>query len=339
MAPTLGAGGGPLRRRELGLLGLGAVGGGLGLAPLVGRAQSAAWPDRPVRLVVPFGPGGAIDTLSRTVANAFPAHANGQSLVVENRGGAGGTIAGAAVAQARPDGSTLMMADLGANAIGHEMARIPYDPTKAFTAICHLVNLPLVLLVPADSPAKDVAGLAKLAKDKPDLPYAHPGIGYIGHLAQELMMRSLGISMTPVPYRSGAEVVRSLLSKETESAFITVSTSLPHIREGKLRALAVGSKTPVPLLPGVPPLAATIPDFEAQVWHGIVGPAGLPPEVVAAANRAFNAVARQPEVRQAVEQVQAGEVVGGTPEQFAAFIKGQTERWVPVIRAAGIKAD
>jgi tripartite-type tricarboxylate transporter receptor subunit TctC len=324
------------RRNVLRLIGVGA---GFGLAAArVARAQGS-WPDRPVRLVVPFGPGGAIDTLSRTVANAFPAQANGQTLVVENRGGAGGTIAGAAVAQAKPDGTTLMMADLGANAIGHEMARLTYDPIKAFTAVCHLVNLPLVLLVPAESPAKDVAGLVKLAKENPDLPYAHPGIGYAGHLAQELMLRRLDIRMTPVPYRSGAEVVRSLVAKETDSGFITVSTSLPFIREGKLRALAVGSKRPVAQLPGVPPLAETIPDFEAVVWHGIVAPAGLPPDITAAANRVFNAVIQQPEVRQVVEQTQAGEVVGGTPEEFAAFIRGQTERWAPVIRAAGIKAD
>jgi tripartite-type tricarboxylate transporter receptor subunit TctC len=145
--------------------------------------------------------------------------------------------------------------------------------------------------------------------------------------------------MTPVPYRSGAEVVRSLLSKETDSGFITVSTSLPFIREGKIRALAVGSKRPVPQLPGVPPLAETIRDFEAVVWHGIVAPAGLPPQITDAANRVFNAVLQQPEVRQTVEQTQAGEVVGGTPEEFAAFIRSQTERWVPVIRAAGIKAE
>ena len=331
MAPMIGAG--RWSRRGLGLAGLGIA--GLGTAA---RAQTA-WPDRPVRLVVPFGPGGAIDTLSRAVANAFPAQANGQSLVVENRGGAGGTIAGAAVAQAKPDGATMMMADLGANAVGQEMARLTYDPARAFQAVCHLVNLPLVLLVPADSPAKDVAGLVKLAKEKPDLPYAHPGIGYAGHLAQELMIRTLGLRMTPVPYRSGAEVVRSLLSKETDSAFITVSTSLPFIREGKIRALAVGSRKPVAALPGVPPLADTIPDFEAVVWHGVVAPAGLPPDTTAAANRVFNAVIRQPEVRQQVEQVQAGEVVGGTAEEFAAFIRGQAALWTPVIRAAGIKAE
>lgn len=328
--PTIAAG---LRlgRRGLGLAGLGLASGA--------RAQGAAWPERAVRLVVPFGPGGAVDTLSRTVANAFPPQANGQNLVVENRGGAGGTIAGAAVAQARPDGTTVMMADLGANAVGHEMARIPYDPARAFTAICHLVNLPLVVVVPAESPARDIAAFQRMAKEKPDLPYAHPGIGYIGHLAQELMMRQLDIRMTPVPYRSGAEVVRSLLANETTSAFITVSTSLPFVREGKLRPLAVGSAKPVAALPDVPPLAATLPGFEAVVWHGIVAPAGLPAEITAAANRVFNAVVRQPEVRQSVEQTQAGEIVGGTPEQFAAFIRGQAERWVPVIRSANIRAD
>ena len=325
---------GPLRRRELGLLGMGA---GLGLAT-TGRAQ-AAWPDRPVRLVVPFGPGGAIDTLSRTVANAFPAQANGQSLVVENRGGAGGTIAGAAVAQARPDGTTMMMADLGANAIGHEMARLTYDPTRAFQAICHLVNLPLVLLVPADSPANDVAGLQKLAREKPDMPYAHPGIGYIGHLAQELMIRQLGIRMTPVPYRSGAEVVRSLLAKDTESAFITVPPRCPSSARASSGRWRWGRRR---RFPGCRACRRSPPPCRiSRRWCGTASSRrpGCRREITAAANRVFNAVIRQPEVRQSVEQVQAGEVVGGTPEQFAAFIRGQTERWVPVIRAAGIKAE
>jgi tripartite-type tricarboxylate transporter receptor subunit TctC len=137
---------------------------GLGLPWRAPRAQQATWPDRPVRLVVPFGAGGAVDTLSRTVANAFPPLAGGQTLVVENRAGAGGTIAGAYVAQARPDGSTLMMADLGANAIAQELTKgLSYDPARAFQPVCHLVNLPLVLVAPAASPAQDVDGLLRLA--------------------------------------------------------------------------------------------------------------------------------------------------------------------------------
>jgi tripartite-type tricarboxylate transporter receptor subunit TctC len=337
LSPPLGLG-----RREAALLGL-AGAATLGLPRGAARGQGGGapgWPDRPVRLIVPFGAGGAVDTLSRTVANAFPSQAGGQSLVVENRGGAGGTIAGAATAQARPDGSTLMMADLGANAIGKELQpSLSYDPRTAFTAICHLVNLPLALVVPASLPVDDAPGFFALAKRRGDMPYAHPGVGYVGHLAQELMLRQAGLTMTPVPYRSGAEVLRSLLANETQSAVITVSTSLPQVREGKLKAIAVAGKGPVAQLPGVRPLAETLPGFEATVWHGIVGPAGLPPEVVAAANRVFNAVVQQPEVRRSVEQIQAGEVVGGTPEQFAGFIRAEYERWAPVIRAAGIRTE
>ena len=303
------------------------------------RAQ-AAWPDRSVRLLVPFGAGGAADTLSRNVAQAFPPQANGQTLVVENRPGAGGTIAGAATAQARPDGTTLMMADLGANAIAREMQpSVPYDPRTAFTAICHLVNLPLVLVVPEALPVKTLAEFFALAKQRGDMPYAHPGIGYVGHLAQELMLRRAGLTMTPVPYRSGAEVLRSILSNETQSTILTVSTGLPMIREGKLRPLAVLSAEPVALLPGVPPLAATLPGVTATVWNGIVGPAGLPPEVVGQANAVFNKVIRQPEVVRSVEQNQAGAVVGGSAEEFAGFIRAEYDRWTPVIKEAGIRIE
>ena len=233
-----------------------------------------------------------------------------------------------------------MMADLGANAIARELQpSVPYDPRTAFTAICHLVNMPLALVVPASLPVSTVAEFFALAKQRGDMPYAHPGIGYVGHLAQELMLRRAGLKMTPVPYRSGAEVLRSLLSNETQSAIITVSTSLPQIREGKLKPLAVLGTAPVALLPGVPTLAETLPGFKATVWHGIVGPAGMPPDMVAEANRVFNAVAQQPEVRRSVEQTQAGEVVGGTPAQFAEFIRAEYDRWTPVIRDAGIRIE
>jgi len=308
-------------------------------APGLARAQTA-WPDRPVRLVVPFGAGGAIDTLSRTAAAAFPGQAGGQTLVVENRAGAGGTIGGGVVAQARPDGTTLMMADLGANAIAHELMRgLPYDPRTAFTALCHLANLPLCLLVPASSPARTAADLLEMARKQPDMLYANPGNGYVGHLAQELMLKQAGARMTPVVYRSGAEVVRSLLAEETQSTIITVSTSLPFVREGKIRALAVCGKERVRALPEVPTLAETLPGFEAQVWHGIVGPAGLPEPIVTAANRVFNAVLAQPDVRQAIEERQAGVAVGGSAESFGVFIQAEIARWTPVIRDAGIRIE
>ena len=317
--------------------------------PTLARAQQAPpaaspWPDRPVRLIVPFGAGGAIDTLSRTVANAFPALANGQTLVVENRAGAGGTIAGAVVAGARPDGATLMMADLAPNAIGRELQpSLAYDPIRAFTPICHLMNLPLVLLAPMALPVTDLPGLLDLARRRGDMVYAHPGIGYVGHLAQELMLRRAGLAMTPVPYRSGAEVARSLLAGETSSSIITVSTSLPFIREGKLRALAVAGRQRHPVLPDVPTIAEAggpaLAGFEAQGWHGIVAPAGLPAPLVEAANRIFNAALRQPEVARVIEQTQASQVVGGTPAEFAAFLQAEHARWAPLIQAAGIRTE
>jgi len=308
-------------------------------APTLARAQ-APWPDRTVRLVVPFGAGGSSDTLARTVANAFAAHAGGQTMVVENRGGAGGAIAGQMVAAAKPDGFTLMLADLGANAIARELQpSVPYDPATAFTPICHLVNLPLALVVPASLPVTDMAGFVAYARAHPDMAYAHPGIGYSGHLAHEMMLRDLGLRMTPVPYRSGAEVARSMLSAETLSTFMTVSTALPFIREGKVRALAVSSRGPVALLPGVPPLAATLPGFEALVWNGILGPAGMDPGVVAAANRIFNAIMAEPAVAASVRDRQAAEVVGGTPEQFGSFIQAEIARWTPLIRGLGLRAE
>lgn len=319
-------------RRRGALLAAGAL-----AVPGLVRAETP-WPAAPVRLVVPFGAGGAIDTLSRTVAQAFPAAAGGQSLVVENRGGAGGTIAGGVVAQARPDGATLMMADLGANAIGRELLpSLPYDPLHAFAPVCHLVNLPLVLVVPAALPAANLAEFIALAKRDPDMVYSHPGVGYIGHLAQELFLRETGTRMTPVPYRSGAEVVRSLLANETQSSIITVSTSLPFIREGKLRALAVAAAEPVALLPGVPTIAETLPGFVATVWHGVVAPAGLPAEIIAAANRIFNATLQNPDVRRVVEQTQAGQTVGGSAAAFGALIQAEYDRWAPLIRSANIR--
>jgi tripartite-type tricarboxylate transporter receptor subunit TctC len=324
-----------IRRRHFGLLAL--------AAPALARAQAhaqAPWPDRTVRLVVPFGAGGAADTLARSFAAAFPPHGNGQTMVVENRGGAGGTIAGAFVAQSRPDGLTLMLADLGANAIARELQpSVPYDPTTAFTPICHLANLPLALVVPADLPAADLAGFVALARARGDMPYAHPGIGYSGHLAQEAMNRALGLRMTPIPYRSGAEVARSIIAGETASTLMTVSTALPFVRDGKVRALAVTTAGPVAQLPGVPPLATLLPGFEATVWNGILGPAGMAPDVVAAANRACNAVLAEAAVREGIMGRQAGIVVGGTPEQFGAFIQAEIARWTPLIRALGLRAE
>jgi len=301
---------------------------------------STPWPNRPLRLLVAYATGGVSDDITRLLAERL-AQRIGVPVVVENRGGAGGTIAGGVVATARPDGATLMMADLGANAVGKELIpSLSYDPLRAFAPIVHLVNLPLVLILRQGLEARDLAGLVALSKGRREgLTYASPGVGHPTHLADELLARTAGMNVTPVHYRSGSDVVRSLFQEEADFGIISVSTAMPFIREGRVRPIAVASVAPVPALPDLPPIAATIPGFEATTWHGIVGPAGLPAEIVAAANRIFNEAIARPEVRATVEGVQFGEVVGGTPEAFAAFIRKEAERWTPVIRAAGIRAE
>lgn len=319
---------------------LGALAAATAALPAAARAQGA-WPDRQVRLVVPFGAGGAVDTLSRIVANAFGTHGNGQTLVVENRSGAGGTIAGQAVAQSRPDGTTLMMADLGANAIGKVLQpALSYDPVTAFTPIIHLVNLPIVVIVRSESNVRTLDDLAALARGRADgITYASPGVGHVSHLAAELLARRAGVKFTAVHYRSGADVLRSLLAGETEFTFPSVSTALPFIRDGKARAIAIGTPRPVPALPGVPAVAARYPGFEAMTWHGIVGPAGMEPALAQQINRVFRAIITAPDVKSAVETRQAAEVVAGTPAEFAQLIAGDVAKWTPVIREGNIRAE
>ncbi len=299
------------------------------------------WPTAPVRLVVPFGAGGAIDTLARTLANVFPAYSNGQPIVVENRSGAGGTIAGLFVAQSRPDGHTLMVADLGANAIGKMLQpTLAYDPVTAFTPITHLVNLPLVLVVRADSRFHSLSQLVAWAHEAPGrLTYASAGVGNVSHLVVELLAQRAGVQVTAVHYRSGADVIRAVLAGETEFAFPSVSTALPFVHDGKARALAVASANPVAVLPEVRPVADLIPGFDVMIWHGIVGPAGMKPDLVARIDEVFRAMVTRPEVRSFVETRQAGEVVAAGPDAFAAFITRQIELWAPLIKTRGLRAE
>ncbi len=313
-----------------------------GALALPGLARAdAAWPDRQVRLVVPFGAGGAVDTLSRIVANAFGPAANGQTLVVENRSGAGGTIAGQAVTQARPDGYTLMMADLGANAIGKVLQpALSYDPATAFTPIIHLVNLPIVVIVPASSRVRTLDDLAALARSRADgITYASPGVGHVSHLAAELLARRAGVKFTAVHYRSGADVLRSVIANETEFSFPSVSTALPFIREERVRAIAIGTPRPVPALPGVPAVSARYEGFEAMTWHGVSGPAGMDPALAARINAVFRTIITNPEVKSAVETRQAAEVIAGSPADFAALVAGDIAKWTPVIREGNIRAE
>jgi tripartite-type tricarboxylate transporter receptor subunit TctC len=333
-------------RRGLGLL---AAAAGT-LLPRVAAAQApaATWPDRPVRAVVPFGPGGAIDILIRLLAPHFPAEANGQSLVVENRPGAGGTIGAAQVAQARPDGYTLLMAELASAALAHELYRdLPYDPRRAFTPIVFLADLPLVMVAHAGLPARDLAGVLDGARRRPEgLRYASVGTGHIAHLTMERLRREAAAAaggeaprMLHVIYRSGAEIVAAVAKGEVDVCLTTLSSSHGFLQSGAVRAVAVTTPAPVPALPGVAPIAETVPGVTASLWYGLVGPAGMPAGVVARANAVFNAILALPEVGEALRRQQGAERVGGTPERFAAHLREEIERWTPVVRAAGIRVE
>jgi len=311
------------------------------LRPRVARAQAGTWPDRPIRLVVPFGPGGAIDTLSRTMASRFT-EVTGQTLVVENRPGAGGTIGGLAVAREKPDGQILLMADIGANAIGKELIpSLAYDPPTAFTPIIHLVNLPAVLMAHPAVTARGIQDIIAQAKAQPDgFTFSSAGNGNGSHLFMALFLREAGIRMVHVPYRSGAEkMVTALVRGDAQFGFPTVSSAIGQIRAGNARAIAIGSSGGTPLLPETPAISTVLPGFEVAVWHGIVGPAGMDPALARRINEVFGRIAAMTEVKDAIFRGQAGTAIGGTPEDFARFIAGEVTRWTPIIREGGIRTE
>ena len=311
------------------------------LAAVPALAQPAAqWPDRPVRLLVPVGAGGAADSLSRNLSSAFQQFANGQPLIVENRVGAGGTVAAAAVAREKPDGYTLFLAEVGPNAVSHMLGKLPYDPHTAFTPIMHVANLPAVVLIRPTLPYKTLAEYVAAAKQQPGkFNYASAGVGNWTHLFMAYLNSQAGIDVVNVIYRSGAEMLTSLLRNDADTAIITVSTSLGQIKEGKIRALAGAAARPMRQLPDTPPVAQTIPGFDVTVWHGIVGPAGMDPALASRVNSVFAQVLQVPSVRTAITEAQAADIVGGTPAEFDAFIKRELKRWPEVVKAAGIKPE
>ena len=304
-------------------------------------AQSVEqWPQRPVRLLVTVGAGGAADTLSRNLSNAFQQLTNGQPLIVENRPGAGGTIAAAAVAREKPDGYTLFLAEVGPNAVSHALGKLPYDPHTAFTPIIHAANLPAVVLIRPTLPYTTLGEFIVAAKKQPGkFNYSSAGIGNWTHLFMAYLNSQAGIDQVNVIYRSGAEMLTALLRNDADTAIISVSTALGQIKEGKIRALAGAAMRPMPQLPNTPPAAQTIPGFDLTVWHGIVGPAGMDPALVTRINAIFNQILQMPTVRTAITELQAAEVVGGTPQQFDAFIKSELKRWPQVVKDAGIKPE
>jgi tripartite-type tricarboxylate transporter receptor subunit TctC len=319
--------------------GLGGLAAGLLAAPAM-ASGAASWPDRPVRMVVPFGAGGAVDTLARLFSQRFSEFADGQSLVVENRSGAGGMVAGAYTNTQPADGYTLMMADVGANVVGRELnPKLSYDPLTGFTPIMQGAILHAVMIAHPSVKEKTVAEIIAAARAKPDsFVYSSAGIGNISHLAMALMEQQTKTSMVHVPYRSGSEAVTAVMRGDAQFSFPSLSSAMQMIKGGQVRPVAMGLGT-TELLPGVPLVSEAVPGFEAAVWYGVVAPPGMDPALADRINAVFNQVAAVPEIRKAVAETQAGRVVGGTRAEFEAFLQREYDRWSKVIRAGGIRTE
>lgn len=305
-------------------------------APL-SRADAQGWPNKPIRLVVPFPPGSASDTLSRALAAPLSA-SFGQSVVVENRAGAGGTIGTDAVAKSAPDGHTLLMATAAHTITAATYAALPFDARRDFAPVTRLVATPLLLVVHPSVPANSAAELVALAKARPgELAFASSGVGTSHQLAAELLKAAASVEITHVPYRGSAPAQLDLTAGRVALMFDNIVAMLGQVRSGRVRALAVTSAERSPALPDVPTMAeAGFPDFKVDAWFGLMAPAGTPSAVAdRVADEAVSAI-RRPEVSGALV-ADGAVVVGDRPADFARFLDVDFGRWDALAKARGIR--
>ena len=303
-------------------------------------AQAPAYPTKPIRLVVPFPPGGATDILARNVAQKL-SETWGQSVVVDNRPGAGGNIGSELVAKAAPDGYTLEMGTVGTHAINASLySKMPYDHVKDFAPIILVAGVPNVLVVNPSVPVNSVQELIAYAKANPGkLKFASSGPGTSIHLSGELFKVMAGVQMTHVPYKGSAPALQDLLGGQVQLMFDNLPPSLPQIKAGKLHALAVTSLTRAPALPDVPTIAESgLPGFEASSWFGILAPAGTPPAIIAKVNAEVAKWLASPEGKDKLVAIGAN-AGGGSPEDFARHIQVETAKWAKVVKESGAKVD
>jgi tripartite-type tricarboxylate transporter receptor subunit TctC len=298
----------------------------------------AAFPSRPVHILVPYPAGGGVDVLTRTLGDVVSKQW-GQSVVVENRPGAGGVIASQAVATAAPDGYTLIVVASGHATNPLLYAKVPYDTFKDFTPVSLLGSSPNILLVRADSPFKTLADLIAAAKAKPgSLSFAHAGNGTSTHLAGELLKSLAKVDLTAVPYKGGAPAINDLLGGQIPMSFNNGPESVGQLQAGTVRALAVTTATRAPFLPDVPSIAETVPGYDTGVWWGLLGPAGMPADVLAKLSRDFVGALNTDAVKERLAKLGA-QPIGSAPQQFDAKIREDFEKWAPIIKAAGMKAE
>jgi tripartite-type tricarboxylate transporter receptor subunit TctC len=303
------------------------------------RAQGN-YPNRPIQLVVTVPPGGAADFVGRLIA-AKLADALGQSVVITNRGDAGGTTAAAAVAKSDPDGYTLLLNTIATHGIGpHIYANLPYDPVKDFSPVILIAKLPLIMAVNADVPAQSVKDLIAQAKARPgELSFCSAGTGGAPHLAGELFKSLTGTELLHVPYRGSGPAVVDLVAGRITMMFDATPSLLPFITAGKLRALAAASPQRHRLLPDVPSFAELgYPGMDIALWYGVAAPGGTPAPIVQRLNAELIKILSTPDIRKSLTE-QGADVQGGTPEEFVAFMRNESARWGTVVKRAGIKPE
>lgn len=304
------------------------------------QKAAANYPVKPVRFIVSFPPGGGGDILARVVGQKL-AESWGQQVVIDNRGGANGIIGSDIAAKAAPNGYTLLLGNIGPIAVNASLyAKLPYDPVKDFSPVVLLAITQNILVVHPSVPVKSVKELIDLAKSKPaQLKFATAGNGSLAHLAGELFKVKAGIDAVHIPYKGGVLAVIALLGGDVEMSFASVPTAVPHVKVGKLRALAVANPKRSSLAPDLPTMAeAGVPGVEASAWNGVLVPDRTPKEIVSKLHTEFVKILQMPDTR-AILSSQGFEVTDSTPEQFAAFIRAEITKWAKVIKDSGIRGD
>lgn len=317
---------------------------GASVLPLAGARAQGTFPTRPLRIVVPFTPGGSSDVLARAIGIEL-SKALGQPVVIDNVPGAGGSLGAERVAKAAPDGYTLLMGHTGTLAVNPALyPKLPYDPQKSFTPVAWVARVPNVLVVNASQvPAQNFADFIALAKRQPGkLVYGSGGNGSAAHTTMEYLKMQAGISLLHIPYRGTAPSVNDLLANQVQVLFTGIPALLPHIRSGRMRALAVSSPKRLPLLPDVPTVAesrvAGTAGFEADQWYGLVAPAGTPAEVVTMLNGHINKSLASDEVRARLA-AEGAEATPVTPQAFGQLIGREIPRWASVVQRARITVE
>lgn len=306
-----------------------------GIVPML----HAAWPEKPIRIIVPFAPGGSADILARTLSNRLHP-ALGQPVVVENRPGAAGNIGSEIVAKSRPDGYTLLVGLMNTHVVNPALYKnLPFDGVEDFTPVAMLAAVISTMAIHPSVPAKNVKEFIAVAKSRPgDIAYASAGTGSSTHLNSAVFEKMAGIRMLHVPYKGGAPAVLNTMTGQTQMIITAATQTLPHARTGRLRLIGVTRAKRVPMLPDVPAIAETLPGYEAVVWFGAFGPAGLPKDITTRLNAEINKLMSAPDTKSMMEKMGV-EVINITPEEFEKKLREEAAHWTSVVRKYGIKFE